>query len=67
MPWYEYISNAYIADLISLLWTNYSIAIGIVSGLIGIIVKHTKTKRDDKVWADIKRLVLARRKEKASK
>jgi hypothetical protein len=64
MPWYEYLSNAYIADLISLLWTDYSLAIAAVSSLTGIIVKHTKTKRDDKIWADIKAAVLRR---KASK
>jgi len=63
MPWYEYISNAYVADTIRILWTDYSIAIGFVGTVIGFIVKQTKTKRDDKIWADFKALIARRRKD----
>jgi len=64
MPWYEYISNANIADFIAMLWRDYSIIIGFAGTMIGFIVKHTKTKKDDRIWADFKAMVLAR---KASK
>lgn len=61
MPWYEYISNTYIADTFAMLWRDYSIIIGFAGGVIGTIVKNTKTKRDDKVWAEFKALIARRR------
>ena len=59
MEWYDYISNRYLFDTIGMLWTDYSLIIGFGASCIGMVVKMTRTKKDDEVWAFVKAKALA--------